>query len=210
MPQSFFSFSTHGYKAFFIDYDGDGDLDIVTACSGSHAPIKLHVFDNNNNSFTHFTFGPNDKIGYAQNLEYGDANGDGRMDFFMPWGIGGFVLAIQNADKSFKLEYYPNGSRDGQGHHLFVDVNHDNFDDIIEYQFSKKIVVDYSSGTGILFDQISDNSSSEIKHVVAGYFYGGLMHSHDIDMDSNTDIVFVQSNYSAIDSLIIVFDPFNW
>ena len=35
------------------------------------------------------------------------------------------------------------------------------------------------------------------------------MYSHDIDLDSNTDIVFVQSNGSDLDSLVIAFDPFN-
>ena len=35
------------------------------------------------------------------------------------------------------------------------------------------------------------------------------MYSHDMDLDSNTDIVFVQSNGSDLDSLVIAFDPFN-
>lgn len=35
------------------------------------------------------------------------------------------------------------------------------------------------------------------------------MYSHDMDLDSNTDIVFVQSNGSDPDSLVIVFDPFD-
>ena len=35
------------------------------------------------------------------------------------------------------------------------------------------------------------------------------MYSNDMDLDSNTDIVFVQSNGSDLDSLVIAFDPFN-
>ena len=35
------------------------------------------------------------------------------------------------------------------------------------------------------------------------------MYSHDMDLDSNTDIVFVQSNGSDLDSIVITLDPFN-
>lgn len=35
------------------------------------------------------------------------------------------------------------------------------------------------------------------------------MYSHDMDLDSNTDIVFVQSNGSDLDSVVIALDPFN-
>jgi hypothetical protein len=212
---TFFSCSTHGYEAFFIDYDADGDLDIVSACSGSHAPLKLHVFDNNNNSFTHNVYGDVNSIGYSFDLKYGDVNGDDRMDFFMP-DNGGFNLAIQNADKSFEMEFYQEGWNNPLGqlktHKLLVDVNQDGSDDVIAYNRSfEKLDVFNSSGTPVLFDLSSNanNSSPEIEHVISDYFYGGFMYSHDMDLDSNTDIVFVQSNGSALDSLVIAFDPFN-
>ena len=35
------------------------------------------------------------------------------------------------------------------------------------------------------------------------------MYSHDMDLDSNTDIVFIQSNGSDLDSVVITLDPFN-
>ena len=194
---TFFSCSTHGYEAIFIDYDADGDLDIVSACSGSHAPLLLHVFDNTNNSFTHNV--------------YGDVNSIG----FMPVN-GGFTLAIQNVDKSFEMEFYQERWNNPLGqlkaHKLLVDVNNDGSDDVIAYNRSfEKLDVFKSSGSPVLFDLSSypNYSSPEIKHIIPDYFYGGFMYSHDMDLDSNTDIVFVQSNGSDLNSLVIAFDPFN-
>lgn len=212
---TFFSCSTHGYEAIFIDYDADGDLDIVSACSGSNNPLLLHVFDNANNSFTHNVYGDVNSIGYSIDLKHGDANGDGRMDFFMP-DNGGFTLATQNADKSFEMEFYQEGWNNPLGqlkyHKLLVDVNQDGSDDVIAYnrQFEKLDVFN-STGSSVLFDLSSNPnySSPEIMHIISDYFYGGFMHSHDMDLDSNTDIVFVQSNGSDLDSIVITLDPFN-
>ena len=212
---TFFSCSTHGYEAIFIDYDADGDLDIVSACSGSHNPLLLHVFDNTNNSFTHNVYGDVNTIGYSLDFKHGDANGDGRMDFFMP-DNGGFTLFTQNANKSFEMEFYQEGWNNPlgqlQAHKLLVDVNHDGSDDVIAYnrQFEKLDVFN-SSGSPVLFDLSSNPnySSPEIMHIISDYFYGGFMYSHDMDLDSNTDIVFVQSNGSDLDSLVIALDPFN-
>jgi hypothetical protein len=212
---TFFSCSTHGYEAIFIDYDADGDLDIVSACSGSNAPLLLHVFDNTNNSFTHNVYGDVNSTQYSLDLKHGDVNGDGRMDFFMPID-GGFTLATQNADKSFEMEFYQEGWNNPLGqldeHKLLVDVNQDGYDDVIAYNRSfEKLDVFNSSGPPVLFDLSSNanNSSPEIRHIISDYFYGGFMYSHDMDLDSNTDIVFVQSNGSDLDSLVIAFDPFN-
>jgi len=212
---TFFSCSTHGYEAIFIDYDADGDLDIVSACSGSHNPLLLHVFDNTNNSFTHNTYGDVNSIGYSLDFKHGDANGDGRMDFFIP-DNGGFTLFTQNANKSFEMEFYQEGWNNPLGqlhyHKLLVDVDHDGSDDVIAYnrQFEKLDVFN-SSGSPVLFDLSSNPnySSPEIMHIISDYFYGGFMYSHDMDLDSNTDIVFVQSNGSDLDSVVIALDPFN-
>ena len=212
---TFFSCSTHGYEAIFIDYDADGDLDIVSASSGSHNPLLLHVFDNTNNSFTHNVYGDVNTIGYSLDFKHGDANGDGRMDFFMP-DDGGFTLFTQNANKSFEMEFYQEGWNNPLGqlraHKLLMDVNHDGSDDVIAYnrQFEKLDVFN-SSGSPVLFDLSSNpnNSSPEIRHIISDYLYGGFMYSHDMDLDSNTDIVFVQSNGSNLDSLVIALDPFN-
>ena len=212
---TFFSCSTHGYEAIFIDYDADGDLDIVSACSGSHNPLLLHVFDNTNNSFTHNVYGDVNTIGYSLDFKHGDANGDGRMDFFIP-DNGGFTLFTQNADKTFDMEFYQEGWNNPLGqlhyHKLLVDVDHDGSDDVIAYnrQFEKLDVFN-SSGSPVLFDLSSNPnySSPEIMHILANYFYGGRMYSHDMDLDSNTDIVFVQSNGSDLDSVVIALDPFN-
>lgn len=211
----FFSCSTHGYEAIFIDYDADGDLDIVSACSGSAAPLLLHVFDNSNNSFTHNVYGDMNSTNYSIDFKYGDVNGDDRMDFFMPDG-GGFTLAVQNPDKSFEMEFFAEEYNNPLGqlkqHKLLVDVNLDGSDDVIAYNRSfKKFDVFNASESPVLFDLSSNpnNSSPEIRDVVSDYFYGGFMYSHDMDLDSNTDIVFVQSNGSDLDSLVIAFDPFN-
>jgi len=214
-PPTFFSCSTHGYEAIFIDYDADADLDIVSACSGSHAPLLLHVFDNTNNSFTHNEYGDINSIGYSIDLKHGDVNGDARMDFFMPTD-GGFTLAIQNANKTFEMEFYEEGWNNPLGqldeHKLLVDVNQDGSDDVIAHNRTfEKLDAFNSSGSPVMFDLSSsaNNSSPEISHIISDYFYGGFMYSHDMDLDSNTDIVFVQSNGSDPDSLVIVFDPFD-
>ncbi len=100
----FYSGSTHGYEAKFIDYDNDSDLDIVTVCTGSYAPLRLHVYDSNNNIFTQSTYSlPNNEIAYAPFFEFGDINGDGRLDIFIPEAFD-VHIGVQNADKSFSLQ----------------------------------------------------------------------------------------------------------
>lgn len=206
----FFSCSTHGYEAFFIDYDNDGDLDIVSACSGSHAPLKLHIFDNHNNQFTHASYGIDNRIGYSIHLKQGDVNGDGRMDFFMPIK-GGYTVAIQNEDKSFTTFF------DGKDwviqlapYKLLMDINHDGKDDLVAYKSYNNMQSFYSSGIDSLFDlDVVSNSSAQIKNIDSYYFYGGFMHAHDLDLDKNKDIVFVENDGSPTNSLVIAFDPFN-
>jgi len=214
----FFPCSIHGYEAFFIDYDKDGDLDIVSACSGSHAPLKLHVFDNHNNQFTHAAYGIDNRIGYSIHLKQGDVNGDGRMDFLMPIG-GGYTLAIQNEDKTFTIkasgpEVFPTDMdrRTFSHYKILTDVNHDGFDDVVAYKRNIfKFVADYSSGTDEFYDvAYVDNETSKIDNFNGWlYLYGTFFHNHDMDKDGNTDIVFVENAGPELKSLVIALDPFN-
>ena len=214
----FFSCSTHGYEAFFIDYDNDGDLDIVSACSGSHAPLKLHIFDNHNNQFTHKSYGIENRIGYSLHLQHGDVNGDGRMDFFMPIG-GGYTLAIQNEDKTFTIkasgpEVFPTDMdrRTFSHYKILTDVNHDGFDDVVVYKRNiHKFVADYSSGMDDFYDvAYLDNETSKIDNFNSWlYLYGTFFHNHDMDKDGNSDIVFVENAGPELKSLVIALDPFN-
>lgn len=222
-PPEFYSCSIHGYEAFFIDYDKDGDLDIVSACSGSAVSVTLHIFDNENNSFKHSDYQIEGQgQAYAYHLQRGDANGDGRMDFFMPTN-GGFTLATQNEDKSFTMKFFNDNDRWQSGHNqlkphkLLIDVNNDGMDDVIASGITSftptkyKLETFYASPSANLFDVTSnsDITSPEIKGILSRYFYGSFLNAHDMDRDSNTDIIFVQSNGDEIDSLVIVLDPFD-
>ena len=61
-------------EVYIRDWDGDGDLDIVTGNNGS----KNHYYINNKSSFKLNHFSENDKVTYGITL--GDLNNDGTLD----------------------------------------------------------------------------------------------------------------------------------
>ncbi|GAB4521440.1 MAG: hypothetical protein Tsb0010_05680 [Parvularculaceae bacterium] len=82
----------------FIDIDGDGDLDIVTAglvISGGLAPIPYRVLENDGSGrFAERTSAhlPASARGVGTDIEAGDYNGDGRADLYLANRAGADIL----------------------------------------------------------------------------------------------------------------------
>ena len=84
----------------FVDIEGDGDLDIVTAglvIDAGLAAIPYRVFENISGEFTEATaaFFPEDVVGVGTDIEAGDFNGDGKPDLFLTNRAGPDLLLFR-------------------------------------------------------------------------------------------------------------------
>ena len=78
----------HTVDADFVDIEGDGDLDIVTAglrINGGLAPAPYRVFENTDGAFEEATgkFFPETVVGVGIDVESADFDGDGKPDIFL-------------------------------------------------------------------------------------------------------------------------------
>ncbi len=92
-PPGFEGSPTVTWAIAFVDMDGDGDVELVTADDQAAVPLPrdggvarglIHVFDNDGNG--HFTDGADtnglDRPGAWMGLSFGDVNADGHLDLF--------------------------------------------------------------------------------------------------------------------------------
>jgi enediyne biosynthesis protein E4 len=117
--------AANSYAACWVDFDGDGDLDLFTT-----NPDGSNLFYRNDGNavFTRITSGPIVNAGLNSfSASWVDMNNDGRLDLYLAKHDGLSLLFLQQLDGSFTQKTYPMatisgtawGDFDGDG---FVDL----------------------------------------------------------------------------------------
>jgi hypothetical protein len=210
-----FTAGTHGYDAKFVDYDNDGDLDILTITSGSAANVFFHTFTNNGGVFSQASYSLAAQDFYP-NYEYVDLNGDGLIDVIAN-SKQKLNILIQNADHTFTNNNQSLGCLFNLNtyYRSYKDFNNDGYIDAVNEIF------DYTLGVNILKlvngtatypyltpTELASETRSPIDLQTSD---NSQFYSEDVDNDGFMDIIsYVWNNQIEMyDKIVIYFDPFN-
>jgi hypothetical protein len=167
------------------DFDNDGILDIVTANYGNDNISFLKGVGNGK-------FGPNmlNTFGTPYALASGDVNNDGNVDIAtaesFPGGLS-FMMGLGDGTFEETIALVSNLSFEDVA---IMDLNNDNFDDIIGMYASSQLGVHISNGNGTFDPEVI---------YTAGSGAGGdrEIHIADIDNDGDNDILGVYNQDDA-------------
>ncbi len=163
-----------------LDFDNDGDFDIISALSGGYPNIEIRPFlneDASNFTFTEqttFTI-PNNQ--YPDDLFVADFNGDGREEFMMITEVDSAILFQENGAGSFnRLAEFVGG---GVPANLDLDADDDLF-----YLNAGGLSTLENQGSGVFIE------NAEILQVSVAY------DSHLVDIDGDGDLDFAEISES--------------
>ena len=148
------------FQSAFIDFDNDGDLDLVVA----HDTGQVKTWENNGNG--HFTDTPNpnsEEYAYAMGIAIADYDNDGLVDFFFS-NVG-----------STPLHFLVKGDlRDDQQHNwkwlLFRNLGQMKFEDVAE----EAKLADYEFSWGAVFEDLNLDGREDL--VVSENFISAPFH----------------------------------
>ena len=207
-----FTAGTHGYDAKFVDYDNDGDLDILTITSGSAAIVFFHTFTNNGGIFTQASYSLASQDFYP-NYEYVDLNSDGLIDVLAN-SINKLNILIQNANHTFTntSQLFGNGLFNPFSYYKsYKDFNNDGYIDAVTERYGYTLAL--VNGTATYPYLTSTEEASQTRSPLdlqigdTNQFY-----SEDVDNDGFMDIISYVGYNNQIeinDKIVIYFDPFN-
>lgn len=213
---------THGAKGKFIDFDDDGDLDIINISSGSSAIVSLHIFENTNSVFTKSSYQTNASPHFYNQPDRGfvpkfyilDLNNDGKLDVI---GVSEFERRldtwIQQPDKSFVAgaDELPIGMHDSFNNryaYWLRDMNNDGDKDLLFFNASTSVNINvaYAEQQPFYFGTNVDMESPETEN-----FWGFFLQEYitgDVDNDGEDDVI-TYNRYPNFENITIIKDPFN-
>jgi hypothetical protein len=206
-----FNAGTHGYEAKFLDYDKDGDLDILTITSGSAADVLLHVYTNTNNNFAHTSYSLNNNQ-FFPHYEFVDVDKNGFVDVVAN-GEGQLNILYQDSNHVFRntiQDLYSSPFFAWEDYFLACkDYNNDGRIDIVAARNNNLYFVKGKPGSPYLDILNIDN---QINPFDLHLNPNSQFYSYDMDNDGFMDIVSYTGTYSGVadDAVNIYYDPFNF
>ncbi len=160
------------FEASGLDFDGDGDLDLIILTSFGVLHVILGDGEGNLQNNFNLTLG----IGFVTSVEFGDLNGDDQLDLAISTlsGISGggetrLLLSVGNGDYSLSAQLFPSASA------LAVeDVNGDGDLDLITAGDQLAVHLNDGSASFVV------SHASDLSYAVEGLVVG------DIFLDGNT------------------------
>ena len=160
------------YEASNLDFDGDGNLDLIILTSAGILHVMLGDGEGNLQNNFNLTLG----IGFVTSFEFGDLNGDDQLDIALSTlsGISGggetrLLLSLGNGDYSLSAQLFPSASA------LAVeDVNGDGDLDLITAGDQLAVHLNDGSASFVL------SHASDLSYDVDGLMVG------DLFLDGNT------------------------
>lgn len=175
-------------NANLIDFDSDGDMDIVAYELGKDRAYGFHVYPNNNGDFTspRITVTESDKF---KELFVFDANLDGKADV-VNLGAECKCYSFDNGKFSeFEIPFVKDCARFSYNL-VMADIDNDGIEDILVDQKRK---LNWSKVT-------SDNKAQPLQIIEEQVMMKDLVHTGDIDNDGDIDIIFRSSDYVMVDA----------
>jgi hypothetical protein len=131
----FASAMSHAHSASWVDYDGDGDLDLAVLSGDAQAyTSRLYLLHNDGGTFDHVALeGDTDFMGHS--MLWADFDGDGDLDVIVPKT---FPIPVGTPPADYYERYYVN-----QGDGTFIEDAWNRLGDLLLYdQYATAVVLD--------------------------------------------------------------------
>ncbi len=176
--------SVDGRQTITLDFDADGDLDILCA---EGVGKKLVLFTNNGSlTFVKSTIA--DNLNICNSFVARDINGDSKLDFVLTEYVGDVVkMLVSNAGNATYSTVIIDNAIDEPSDIKLIDVEQDTDMDIVVTSSNGKKVTLYINKNGVSFTkQVLDNIN-----------YAWALSVVDVNNDAKDDIVMIALTYSG-------------
>jgi hypothetical protein len=176
--------SVDGRQTITLDFDADGDLDILCA---EGVGKKLVLFTNNGSlTFVKSTIA--DNLNICNSFVARDINGDSKLDFVLTEYVGDVVkMLVSNAGNATYSTVIIDNAIDEPSDIKLIDVEQDTDMDIVVTSSNCKKVTLYINKNGVSFTkQVLDNIN-----------YAWALSVVDVNNDAKDDIVMIALTYSG-------------